>query len=108
MCVQFGYDLLSLRTKDASDAASLSGMSQSVGYLLAATGPTLFGLLHDVTASWNLPISLLLMVSILLFIFGLGASKITRYKGLCFSKALSRGTHELPMPLGLIKRRVGA
>ncbi|MCY7819990.1 MFS transporter [Bacillus inaquosorum] len=66
---------LSLRTKDASDAASLSGMSQSVGYLLAATGPTLFGLLHDVTASWNLPISLLLMVSILLFIFGLGASK---------------------------------
>ncbi|MDZ5722209.1 MFS transporter, partial [Bacillus sp. SXabc123] len=66
---------LSLRTKDASDAASLSGMSQSVGYLLAATGPTLFGLLHDVTASWNLPILLLLMVSILLFIFGLGASK---------------------------------
>ncbi|HWO96068.1 MFS transporter [Bacillus licheniformis] len=66
---------LSLRTKDATDAASLSGMSQSVGYLLAATGPTLFGLLHDVTASWNLPILLLLMVSILLFIFGLGASK---------------------------------
>ncbi|MBU8581554.1 MFS transporter [Bacillus paralicheniformis] len=66
---------LSLRTKDATDAASLSGMSQSVGYLLAATGPILFGLLHDVTASWNLPILLLLMVSILLFIFGLGASK---------------------------------
>ncbi|MCY8142718.1 putative transporter YycB [Bacillus licheniformis] len=66
---------LSLRTKDATDAASLSGMSQSVGYLLAATGPTLFGLFHDVTASWNLPILLLLMVSILLFIFGLGASK---------------------------------
>ncbi|WP_336155123.1 CynX/NimT family MFS transporter [Bacillus sp. 204(2023)] len=66
---------LSLRTKDASGAASLSGMSQSVGYLLAATGPTLFGLLHDVTASWNFPILLLLMVSILLFIFGMGASK---------------------------------
>ncbi|MGL3985288.1 CynX/NimT family MFS transporter [Bacillus [licheniformis] CMCC 63516] len=66
---------LSLRTKDATDAASLSGMSQSVGYLLAATGPILFGLLHDVTASWNLPILLLFMVSILLFIFGLGASK---------------------------------
>ncbi|WP_342753145.1 CynX/NimT family MFS transporter [Shouchella clausii] len=66
---------LSLRTKDATDAASLSGMSQSVGYLLAATGPILFGLLHDVTASWNLPILLLLMVSILLFLCGLGASK---------------------------------
>ncbi|GIN60375.1 MFS transporter [Robertmurraya siralis] len=65
---------LSLRTKNASDAASLSGMSQSVGYLLAATGPTLFGLFHDITASWHLPILLLLMVSVLLFIFGLGAS----------------------------------
>lgn len=66
---------LSLRTKDASEAASLSGMSQSVGYLLAAAGPTLFGLLHDVTASWSLPLLLLLVVSALLFICGLGASK---------------------------------
>ena len=66
---------LSLRTKDAHDAASLSGMSQSVGYLLAATGPILFGLLHDITASWNLPLLLLLVVSALLFISGLDASK---------------------------------
>lgn len=66
---------LSLRTKDASDAASLSGMSQSVGYLLAATGPILFGLLHDITASWNPPLLLLLVVSTLLFLSGLGASR---------------------------------
>lgn len=65
----------SLRTKDAHDAASLSGMAQSVGYLLAAAGPTLFGLLHDTTASWNLPLLLLLAVSALLFLAGLGASK---------------------------------
>lgn len=66
---------LSLRTQDAHDAASLSGMSQSVGYLLAATGPTLFGLFHDITASWNLPLLLLLVVTALLFISGLSASK---------------------------------
>ena len=66
---------LSLRTKDAHDASSLSGMSQSVGYLLAATGPILFGSLHDITASWTLPLLLLLVVSALLFISGLGASK---------------------------------
>ncbi|WP_336077183.1 CynX/NimT family MFS transporter [Paenibacillus sp. 203] len=66
---------LSLRTKDAHDAVSLSGMSQSVGYLLAATGPILFGLLHDITASWSLPLLLLLVVSALLFISGLVASK---------------------------------
>ncbi|MFB5762553.1 CynX/NimT family MFS transporter [Paenibacillus medicaginis] len=66
---------LSLRTQDAHDAASLSGMSQSVGYLLAATGPTLFGLFHDITASWNFPLLLLLVVTALLFISGLSASK---------------------------------
>lgn len=75
----FGFSLamifLSLRTKDAHDAASLSGMSQSVGYLLAATGPLLFGLLHDITASWNFPLLLLIAVSALLLIAGLGASK---------------------------------
>ncbi|MFB8377745.1 CynX/NimT family MFS transporter [Paenibacillus taichungensis] len=65
---------LSLRTKDAHDTVSLSGMSQSVGYLLAATGPILFGLLHDIAASWNPPLLLLLVVSALLLLFGLGAS----------------------------------
>ncbi len=66
---------LSLRTKDAFDSASLSGMSQSVGYLLAATGPILFGLLHDITASWNPPLLLLLGVSTLLLLAGWGASR---------------------------------
>lgn len=66
---------LSLRTKDAYDAASLSGMSQSVGYLLAASGPILFGFLHDVTAGWNLPLLLLFFVSAMLLLCGLGASK---------------------------------
>ena len=38
---------LSLRTVDATDAASLSGMSQSLGYLLAATGPAMIGFFRD-------------------------------------------------------------
>lgn len=38
-----------LRTKDSKQAAELSGMAQSVGNLLAAAGPILFGFLHDVT-----------------------------------------------------------
>jgi len=39
--------LFGLRTSNTHDAAELSGMAQSVGYLLAAIGPTLFGYLHD-------------------------------------------------------------
>jgi MFS transporter, CP family, cyanate transporter len=66
---------LTLRTKDAQDAASLSGMSQAVGYLLAASGPTLFGWLHDVSGGWSIPLLLLLVVTGLLFLCGWGACR---------------------------------
>jgi CP family cyanate transporter-like MFS transporter len=48
--------LVVLRTRGASDAAGLSGMSQSVGYTLTALGPLLFGLLHDLSGAWTVPI----------------------------------------------------
>lgn len=65
----------SLRTQNAQQAAELSGMAQSVGYLLAAIGPTLFGYLHDVTNNWTLPLFVLLGASILLFVAGMGAAR---------------------------------
>ena len=48
----FGLALLFivLRSKDADGATELSGMAQSIGYLVVATGPTLFGSLFDFTA----------------------------------------------------------
>lgn len=64
-----------LRTENAHQAAELSGMAQSVGYLLAAIGPALIGYLHDATNSWNLPLFILLGASVLLFVVGIGAAK---------------------------------
>ncbi|GAA0399956.1 MFS transporter [Paenibacillus motobuensis] len=64
-----------LRTENAHQAAELSGMAQSVGYLLAAIGPTMFGYLHDITGGWTLPLWILVGASVLLFIFGLGAGR---------------------------------
>ncbi|MED0678414.1 MFS transporter [Aneurinibacillus thermoaerophilus] len=63
----------SLRTQNVHQAAELSGMAQSVGYLLAAIGPTLFGLLHDMTHSWTLPLFIMVVASALLLIVGFGA-----------------------------------
>ncbi|WP_145036489.1 MFS transporter [Paenibacillus sp. Y412MC10] len=63
-----------LRTDNAHQAAELSGMAQSVGYLLAAIGPALIGYLHDATNSWNLPLFILLGASVLLFLVGIGAA----------------------------------
>jgi MFS transporter, CP family, cyanate transporter len=63
----------SLRTQTASESAELSGMAQSVGYLLAAVGPTLFGLLHVVTKGWVVPLFMIIICIILLLIVGLSA-----------------------------------
>lgn len=51
--------LINLRTRTSAGSASLSGFSQGVGYLLACSGPTLFGILHDGTGSWTPPFAFL-------------------------------------------------
>ncbi|MEX2572830.1 MAG: MFS transporter, partial [Balneolaceae bacterium] len=63
----FGMALLfiGLRARDTDSANELSGMSQSAGYTLAATGPALFGALHDFTLDWTIPLGLLLFVSLI-------------------------------------------
>ncbi len=73
----FGLALLFivLRSHDADNATELSGMSQSIGYLVAATGPTLFGSLYDFTSDWTYPIILLLVVVTLKLVMGLGAGR---------------------------------
>lgn len=73
----FGLALLFivLRTVDTETATELSGLAQSIGYLLAAGGPALFGLLHDLSHNWVVPLLMLFVVLIAKFIFGLGAAK---------------------------------
>ncbi|RUL50324.1 MULTISPECIES: MFS transporter [Lysinibacillus] len=67
--------LFTLRTRTAYEAAQISGFAQSVGYLLAAVGPVLFGYLHDATGSWNLPIWLFIVATIVLLISAYMSSK---------------------------------
>ncbi|RKO20407.1 MFS transporter [Pseudarthrobacter phenanthrenivorans] len=54
--IVIALSLFSLRTVDYGQAASLSGMAQSVGYGLAAAGPVLFGALRDASGDWTLPL----------------------------------------------------
>ncbi|HEY9570385.1 MAG TPA: MFS transporter [Metalysinibacillus sp.] len=62
--------LFTLRTKTAYAAADLSGFAQSIGYLLAASGPVIFGWLYDQTGNWQLPIYVFLVVVAILFVSG--------------------------------------
>jgi MFS transporter, CP family, cyanate transporter len=52
--------MLTARTRDHAITARLSGFVQPAGYLLAAVGPFLVGLLHAATDSWTVPIMLLM------------------------------------------------
>lgn len=54
--------VIALRARTAHDTAQLSGMVQGFGYLIAGTGPLLFGILHDVTDGWTVPWMLFLVV----------------------------------------------
>jgi CP family cyanate transporter-like MFS transporter len=67
--------LFGLRTRTHHAAAALSGMAQSVGYALAATGPVLVGLLHDLMGGWQAPLMVLVLVSCCHLVFGLLASR---------------------------------
>ncbi|WP_416353713.1 MFS transporter [Agrilactobacillus fermenti] len=55
---------------DGADASSVGGLVQSVGYLLAASGPTIFGATRQLSHSWTVPLIVLLVVAIVTIIFG--------------------------------------
>ncbi|MGY0503543.1 MFS transporter [Nocardia sp. FBN12] len=58
-CLVLALAFMSMRAKDATSAGALSAMAQSVGYLLAAVGPVVFGLLHTVGSDWKAPLTLM-------------------------------------------------
>ncbi|OEK57553.1 CynX/NimT family MFS transporter [Staphylococcus equorum] len=65
----------SLRTEHIQTSAKLSGMAQAVGYLVAAVGPLLFGILYDMTGKWTASLSILLITAIVITLFGSQAGR---------------------------------
>lgn len=66
LCLAF----LGMRARNARQASELSGMAQSLGYVLAAIGPIFIGYLYDLTYAWTIPLLTLIGVSIIVIIFG--------------------------------------
>lgn len=65
----------STRTKSSANAVKISGMAQSVGYLIAAFGPPVFGKLHDWDISWKSSFYFLSGAVVLMFYFGMKAAR---------------------------------
>ncbi|MFH1806690.1 MAG: MFS transporter [Pseudomonadota bacterium] len=57
--ISIALTLVGMRGVDPQTSARLSGMCQSLGYLLAAIGPVLFGALYDVLGDWRVPLMIL-------------------------------------------------
>ena len=56
--------LPALRGAGPAAVAALTALSLSAGYLLAATGPTLVGLAHDLSGGWALPLVLMIGITL--------------------------------------------
>lgn len=67
--------LINLRTRTAAGSSALSGFSQGVGYLLACSGPLVFGLLHDATGGWGAPFAFLAVTVVVILVAGLRVSR---------------------------------
>ena len=67
--------LIVLRSTDTESATELSGMAQSIGYMVAAVGPVLFGKLFDLSGDWTVPLAMLIVAAIVKLLMGLGAGK---------------------------------
>lgn len=75
VCFVLALLFFTLRSVDSYAAATLSGMAQSFGYLLATLGPVVFGALHDATHGWVAPMIMLLVTSATQACLGFGAGR---------------------------------
>lgn len=64
-CFILALAFISLRTQNYAQATRLSSMVQSFGYLLSGTGPFTFGLIHNLSQSWNLVLALLCVLGLI-------------------------------------------
>lgn len=62
--------LINLRTRTHEGSIALSGFAQGIGYTIAALGPLLVGVLHDLTGGWAASLVLLAATSLLFVLFG--------------------------------------
>ncbi|MFD5917729.1 CynX/NimT family MFS transporter [Kitasatospora sp. NPDC058201] len=70
-----GLAFIVLRTDSVAGAAQLGGMSQAIGYLVAAAGPVGAGALRQLTGGWTVPLALMLVLVTVVAAAGWGAGR---------------------------------
>lgn len=75
LTVPAAFQLFNTHSRTPQGTASLSSMAQFIGYLLAASGPLIFGWLKTASGNYNYSFIFLIILSFLTLIFGYQAMK---------------------------------
>jgi Cyanate permease len=67
--------IITLRAPDPTSVTALSAVSQSFGYLLAALGPFVIGILHQFSGAWTIPLLVGLAACLLQLVSGVFAGR---------------------------------
>lgn len=73
--ISLSIAFISLRSPNSARASELSGMSQSAGYLFAALGPIVTGLIFDIQSTWTIPLIIFIVLIVFLAVCGMYAGR---------------------------------
>ncbi|AYY13635.1 MFS transporter [Actinobacteria bacterium YIM 96077] len=67
--------MITLRARTLAGLTALSAFAQCIGYTMAMIGPFVFGILHDLSGAWTVPILTLMASVVVMVIAGLHAAR---------------------------------
>lgn len=75
MCFPLALALIAARTRQPEVTARLSGFVQPGGYILAGVFPFLFGVLAQATGGWEVPLGVLIALTLAMAVAGVAAAR---------------------------------
>ncbi|MDI1464489.1 MFS transporter [Catellatospora sp. KI3] len=67
--------MIGMRARTQRGVVALSAFAQSTGYLIAALGPLVVGVLYELTGGWTLPLGFLLAAAVVQAVAGIAAAR---------------------------------
>ena len=67
--------MIGMRARTPEGTVALSAFAQSTGYLIAALGPFLVGVLYEATGGWTLPMGFRIVAALVQAVAGVLAAK---------------------------------
>lgn len=90
--------MIGMRARTGEGVVALSAFAQSTGYLIAALGPLLVGILYEATGGWTLPLGFLIAAAVVQAFSGLAAARPRFLEDEPAAPAMTAVTNPPPRP----------